>query len=495
MSTFENQDIPIISFSELNSRLNDLSAADEDILPYLIQVPHPDGGIGPAFQPNPALVTGLDTGLEGGVIINLFNARERRKRARDYRKKVAGGWKKFRVVDEGDSWFQYPVKLDDIIDHLIEDHAILSLSGAGHKLSDILAQAEVMRVLNAEKPHAFMLSAGGNDLFDDGNIAKLLEPIVVGRPVSSFVGAKFDAFVADIISKYRGLLLQVHATHPNMVMLIHGYAPAFSWMDRWIGKPLKDAGLHREVEQNRVVKLMLDKFNAAQIALANEAAFDGKLIHIDLRELGKDKTNWYDEIHMNADQNALAAEMFAEAIAANAVVGGAESERGLETLPRAEPDLLSMAVAAHAQELLFLDETLLMAELDQRLELIDHDPNAADLPSSPLLVLSSGLESGRLPKPSATALRLLQRWEVEFYDLICGDCEADRALRDKLREAIGVDTKALIGLISGWLATGPLGVSALLAGILAAIMVKRLGNAAYEVVCETWKERLSDVGT
>lgn len=495
MSTFENTHIPVVSFSELVSRLNDLSVADEDILPYLIQVPHPNGGIGPAFQPNPALVTGLDTGLEGGLIIDLFNGRERRKRARNYRRKIDSGWTGFRVVDEGDSWFQYPVKLDDIIDHLMNDHAVFSLSGAGHKLSDMLAQAEVMRVLTAEKPDAFMLSAGGNDLFDDGNIAKLLEPIVVGQPVSSLVGPKFDSFVADIIGKYRGLLLQVHATFPNMVMLIHGYAPAFSWMDRWIGKPLKEAGLHREVEQNRVVKLMLDKFNAAQIALASEPAFDGKLIHIDLRGLGQTKADWFDEIHMNAAQNALAAEKFAEAIAENAVVGAVESEGGLETLPLAEPDLLSLAVAAHAQELMPLDENLLLAELDQRLELIDHDPNAADLPSSPLLVLSAGLETGRLPKPSATALRLLQHWEVELYDLICGDGEADKALRDKLREAIGVDTKTLIGLISGWLATGPLGVSALLAGILAAILVKRLGNAAYEVVCEAWKERLSNVGT
>ena len=60
----------------------------------------------------------------------------KRKRQALYRSKVAKHFDAIRIVSEGDSWFQYPWLLDDVIDHLMaeDDIAILSLGGAGHRL-------------------------------------------------------------------------------------------------------------------------------------------------------------------------------------------------------------------------------------------------------------------------------------------------------------------------------------------------------------------------
>lgn len=481
------QSLPKISFSDLIARLENLDTPDPDIAPYLIPVPSPSGGIEPAFEPNPALVTGLETGLEGGLIVNSLNSRYRKKRNKAYRKRIEDGWTGLRIVDEGDSWFQYPLRLLDIIDFLADDHAVYSLSGAGHTLDDMISQNEVLTTLSREKADVFLLSAGGNDLFQNGNIRNLIEPVVPGLPAKDLVGQRFDTFVEEIMTSYRKLLLRVHHAFPGMLILIHGYSAAYSRMDRWIGRPLKAAGIGNEEAHNRIVEVMLAKFNAAQIDLCKEAAFDGKLKHVDLRPLRGAPDNWFDEIHMGEPQNKAAAKLFAQIIKDNS--GGLES--GLMASNR---DTSLLPVASHARDLLALDETLLMVELSDRLELIDRDPAMADLPSAPLMSLSGGLESGAPRRPSGLAIRLLSRWERELYDLICSDSEEDQELRNKLRDALGVDTQSLIMLVTGWLVSGPLGVSALLAGVLAAILVKRFGGATAEVVCDSWKQRL-EVGS
>ena len=48
--------------------------------------------------------------------------------------------------------------------------------------------------------------------------------------------------------------------------------------------------------------------------------------------------------------------------------------------------------------------------------------------------------------------------------------------------------------MTAWLATGPLALPAALAGVIAAILVKRIGSATHEVLCETWGERFEDAG-
>ncbi|MEP2030204.1 MAG: hypothetical protein ABJI96_16015 [Paracoccaceae bacterium] len=479
-----------ITYAKLVEWLRDDEIPPEQVAPYMIHVPSPDGSIDPIFQPNPSLVTDIDRGLEGGFVIGLFNQKYRKKRLKDYRERLAAGWNGLRIVDEGDSWFQYPKRLEDIIDHVMHTYPVYSLSGAGHTLEQMIKQDEVFNVVESEKADALLLSAGGNDLFDNGKLGELIEDVRPGMTAHQLVGPRFDSFVREILSDYRRLILRFHQSFPGLAILIHGYSGAFSQMDRWIGKPLDDKGVRPVAVQNRVVQVMVQKFNAAQKEMAADPVFGGKLVHVDLTGLAKNQFEWFDEIHMASAANKAAASLFVQAIKQNAQPGGLES--GLETsaaLPAAEVPVT--AISAHAVELSALDEPALMAELQLRLDRIERHPQSGDLPSSDLLILAGGLEGGSFPAVGATAQRLLRRWERELFILMCGDNDSDTDERDKLREALGVSPDALIGALSAWLAVGPLGVPALLAGVLAAILVKRFGGAAVEELCEVWRERLA----
>jgi hypothetical protein len=484
--------IPHITFSELLRRIEDDSVPEAELRPYLLAVPSADGGIDPAFQPNPSTVTDLEVGLEGGFIVNSLNRRFRRKRLNDYRAKLKAGWTGPRIVDEGDSWFQYPLLLDDIIDHLMPDHAILSLSGAGHTLAQMRAQDEVIGTIAREKSHVLLFSAGGNDLFENGNIANLVEDVRPGMTANDLVGPRFDAFVAQILGEVRDFLLPVHRTFPHVAILIHGYSNAFSQMDRWIGQPLRKVGVWPIEVQHRVVHVMVTRFNAAQKRMAEDPAFHGRLTHVDLTDLGKSIDEWYDEIHMSDATNKRAADKFRKAIRDALPPGGGGLESGLE-MAEAPPDLSNApvkAVQSHATELLNLDEDTLLAELQVRIDMIGRDPSMADLPSTQLQVLSHGLEGGVLPAVGPFALRLLNRWEAELYALVCGDAAADKAQRKAVVDAMGLGQDALVAAVTAWILSAPFAIPTVLAGVIAAILVKRFGSAALDELCKAWKDRL-----
>jgi len=480
---------PTISLDELVRRLGDDSTPPDQIRPYILSVPSAGGGIAPEFQPNPSRVTGLERGLEGGFLVASLNASSRARRHRRYRDRIAGGWTGPRIVSEGDSWFHYPLFLDDIIDHLMEDHAILSLDAAGDTLAQMLQQNEIIRAVERERASAVLLSAGGNDLFQGGNIANLIETVSVGATAPELVGPRFDAFLTRILADYRAMILRIRAAHPQVLILIHGYSAAFSRMDRWIGHPLKSKGVMPASVQNRVVEVMLARFNAAQKGMAADPAMGGRVIQVDLAGLGRAAHNWYDEIHMDGATNAEAAKAFAKALKTHLPAGGLES--GLEsggTPP--EVDRPVAAVAAHARQLMSLDEPHLLAELDRRIALVELDPSQAELPSMELLTVAEGELEGGLPRIGPTTRRLLRRWERELYELLCGSDPDDKADRGKLRDAAGVGPDALVGALAGWLVAGPLGAPALLAGVIAAIIVKRFGTATLDQMCQIWRERL-----
>ena len=83
----------------------------------------------------------------GAGAIALANSLARAKRNIRYRWRIRTGYKGPRIVSEGDSWFQYPILLDDVIDNLIDDHeyAVLSFGGAGHLIEKMQKEDELHR--------------------------------------------------------------------------------------------------------------------------------------------------------------------------------------------------------------------------------------------------------------------------------------------------------------------------------------------------------------
>ncbi len=310
--TVSNQVLPPISYGELMMRLRD---SDEDLnhyLQYMVEVERP-GTFAPELQANPALVQDIPPQPEGGVGMGLANAFMRARRHHKYRRRLSKGWRGHRIVSEGDSWFQYPTTLQDTIDHLMKDHAILSLGAAGDELKDIRRQREIVFHMQREGASALLLSAGGNDLFDNGQIANLIEDPMVGDTAHDLVGARFQTFMDKMVEQYLDLFRKVHTALPHALILIHGYGPAFPRNGKWIEKPLRAKGIPKPL-QHEIIKLMVARFNQTLSNLASRAEFHGKLMHVNVSDIGDKPNQWHDEIHLDDKRYALVADRFRQVL-------------------------------------------------------------------------------------------------------------------------------------------------------------------------------------
>ena len=79
------------------------------------------------------------------------------------------------IIAEGDSWFQFPMIIDDIVDHLGKDYLIYSVGAAGDTAKNMIfgkkkrRHSEYMKTLLTFKDdvRAFMFSAAGNDIIGE----------------------------------------------------------------------------------------------------------------------------------------------------------------------------------------------------------------------------------------------------------------------------------------------------------------------------------------
>ena len=485
--------LPPIAFQDLIARLSDPESDLEHDLGYMIEVTVP-GRMAPDLEPNPSLVTGIPPRLEGGFVISLANGLMRTRRFGAYRNRLNAGWDGHRIVSEGDSWFQHPL-VTDIIDHLMVDHAILSLDAAGDRLVDIINQREILLNLSRERASALLLSAGGNDLFENGQLGRLVEEPFPGATAEALVGAKLDVFLKDLGARYLDLLRRVHRALPKVHILIHGYGPAFPQGNAWIGRPLTERGVPPGI-QHEVVRVILRKFNRLLAGFAARAEFQGRLAHVDLTDLGRNIGDWHDEIHLNGPTAARAADRFRRELARR-LTGAAPESAVTEAGVAAGPDLpvpLRPAAPAHgivavqAERLSALDESTLLRELDLRVALMELDPTLADAVEMAPLVIGRALPELGIASLRTATRRLIDHWEADLRELICnGGTGSGDPVATAILGAVGKSRTLLSGAIAGWLVTGPLAVPAVLASALAAWLAARLFDAGRDAFCAVWR--------
>ena len=143
-----------------------------------------------------------------------------------------------------------------------------------------------------------------------------------------------------------------------------------------------------------------------------------------------------------------------------------------------------------AERLSHYSEEQLIEELGIRDRAIEADPalaGVADPDIAPQQITAMG------PRETLQIIghRVLKRWNVEAYRVICGSQRGDVTSRGELRHALGLgDVAATAALTSGLLAIP--GMPIALAPVIAAIVIKRFGSPALEEVCKYWKENLPE---
>lgn len=315
-----------ITLSELKAKIRDIDTPDDEIAAYLSVDLDAPGAFAPQLRVNPELVD--DEGQEAEVAMRFFNAMSKRRRQKKYQRKIDNGWTGLRVVSEGDSWFQYPFLLRDVIDHLSEDYAIFSLGAAGDLVQDMLDQDEIMEAVRRKKPHVFLISGGGNDLLGDGMLKTALHPFKEGKKPQDYPNATFAKRLDDIIDVYRSILTSLLAEFPSLKILCHGYEYAKPNNGKWLGRPMAALGIKTKALQADIVKVLIDRFNSALVDLASE--FGGSVVRVNcLNEVGK---NWHDELHPNNKGYGAVADQF------RAVIGSMfHSTENLEGTPQLSP--------------------------------------------------------------------------------------------------------------------------------------------------------------
>ena len=211
--------MPKISYEEFRAKLMDPATPDSEIARYLTAEPADSGPFDPAIRPDPAAVElGPEAQFEVESALDWANGVARWRREVDFNLRV-GSEKLPVLVSEGDSWFQFPFLLKDVIDQLSSDHLIWSLDAAGDTAQNMVyGNSEYMKGLQrmkTRKVKAFLFSAAGNDVIGQdalGNpvLASLLKPYKKGQTAAWHIDqAKLSAILQFLEGAYRSVVATV----------------------------------------------------------------------------------------------------------------------------------------------------------------------------------------------------------------------------------------------------------------------------------------------
>ncbi|CAL8979735.1 hypothetical protein RHODGE_RHODGE_03450 [Rhodoplanes serenus] len=335
-------DVPRISFAELERRLQDIDVPDAALRPYFTGDPSSSRPFAPVLTIDPQRVE-LDT-IESFRVENAFamdwaNGIARFRRQARFKRRRTRGERLPVLVAEGDSWFQFPLLLDDVIDQLDPAYLIWCTSEAGDTLARMVGKAAeyVDAIASQERPLALLFSAAGNDLIGvepDGTpvMYKVLRDFEPGRPAHWYI--ETDAFaerLAFIEKAYRTLLDTIDRTFGRRVaVVLHGYdraipagagdprRPWWAARDQWLGGPMTRRRIADPALQRGIVAAMIDRLGALQARLCGGNNAGGAFPtawQVDVRGTLPAVTDWADELHPTSDGFARVARRFQAVLA------------------------------------------------------------------------------------------------------------------------------------------------------------------------------------
>lgn len=312
----------VISEQELLGLVAKHGMKSEVVQPYF-KLDSAEDGFGPVVSINTELVRMERLPIEDGkvgtnrvrnaLIMNFANDLSRMDRLLRYEEAKRDTPNRIKIVSEGDSWTQYPVKLKDIVDNLMEEFNVLSLDAAGDKVIKMAQKQEFVQAISKEKPKVFLLSGGGNDFVGEkngnDNLAAHLEMFDPAKTPEQHFKLSFETqLLASIKAAYLTIIQAAkNAGGPNLHIILHGYdyaVPGFKGGPpkgnaNWITRNLEARAITDPEFQWAMVKVLIDRFNTMLGGLV-----ETKVHHVDLRATITTTPNrtaaaqaWFDELH------------------------------------------------------------------------------------------------------------------------------------------------------------------------------------------------------
>jgi hypothetical protein len=280
--------------------------------------------------------------------------------------------KKKIILAEGDSWFQFPYFVRDIIDWLIrnEAFAVRSIAAGGDWLANIIYEGRYIEELSLYQPDVFLISGGGNDAVEGDRLAIFVSKCKIERRPedikdehfhmvfqlfdrtfdennqehAKFIKRKkvlermrneFFSFMLVLKAQYHLLFAGIRKSKKfaGLKIITHGYDYAIphdgpkakfpyivqyvvnslSMTGKWLYTPMTIKGVTDKDDQETIVKIWIDEVNEMYRELVGEAD-SVSVIHIDFRGLADPEKDWYDELHLHSRKFGEAAERYAGVI-------------------------------------------------------------------------------------------------------------------------------------------------------------------------------------
>jgi hypothetical protein len=237
-----------------------------------------------------------------------FNTVAREYRQKKYQEKIEGGFRGVKIVSEGDSWFQFPFLLKDVIDWLSDDYAIWSLDAAGDTLANMTSDLNTNKIIDAIKSKesdVFLISGGGNDMFANGLFNTLINEFDpdINRLPEKYLNGEFNYFVKRIMDIFKKLFTDLLRIFPDLKIVCHGYdyiIPRESLSGSFVRNSLIQMRINDGELQKKIMIVAIDRLNEAQKILVSEPQFHKRVFHVDCRG-AVNQNNWFDEIHPKSD--------------------------------------------------------------------------------------------------------------------------------------------------------------------------------------------------
>ena len=296
-------------------------------------------------------------------MLEKLNAIKNAQRNQVFSKKIREGFRDLNdkshiiVLAEGDSWFNYPIILTDIIDriNMDKDLAVYSIASGGDWLLNMLTGREYVEELSISHPDWFLISGGGNDLVGSRRLATILQPdggsveyqknewaqSLIDNAEKTQVPLQDDFFEGlEYLSKdFYALLMFFHLQYYFLLkgilkgggdsapkfdgirIITQGYdypLPSFNYRfglnpvtwyipfiriflghGSWLKQPLQIRGINDGEHQRKVMYAMIYLFNEMMIemgSLFNALQIRPRVFHIDSRD-SVGKHGWADELH------------------------------------------------------------------------------------------------------------------------------------------------------------------------------------------------------
>jgi len=308
---------------------------DEEIAPFLTAVDADSGPFHPRIVPDPARVDmgDAESAFDTGIALEWANGIARWRRQERFKDRVKGSHLPV-VVSEGDSWFQFPLLIRDVVDQLDGDHLIWSLDAAGDTADNMVNRRPEyltgLREQRANGVQAFMFSAAGNDVIGQNAngqsvLQGLIKPFRPGEEPSRHIDqanlAKVLTFLETAYRKVVGVI-RGDQDFAELPILVHAYDyslpgghpgdprhPLWAAQDKWLGRVLQAKGMVDEQFQRDVVRILIDATYDMLNAVAGYSA-ETHIHVVDVRGTLPHVSDWADEIHATDAGFARVADLF-----------------------------------------------------------------------------------------------------------------------------------------------------------------------------------------